>query len=87
MIIEKRPTIFNIPQSSPWPVLLRCIIFNMFCGRLIWIEANLTIRVVISQLLIFFLLLALWVGDISWEALCVGLRSFEIDISLKVSII
>ena len=86
-MIKGNLEIFNIPQPSPWPLLLRFSIFNSLCIGIIWAENLLSVWLVTTFLALSIFLSGIWMSDASWESYSIGLTSLEINLSLKVSMI
>ena len=80
-------SVFFIPQVSPWPVLISGTAFNLFCVVLMWSEGVVTRSLIIRYLLVRLVILNLWFTDIYWERGISGFSSFEIDSSLKISMV
>ena len=87
MIKGRNISIFYIPLPSPWPFLLRGGIFNMFCALLIWAEGGVSRTFLAGFLFAGLVITALWFLDVHWERGRSGHSSFEMDSSLKISMI
>ena len=86
-MIKKIVPVFYIPQASPWPILFSVGIFNMFCILLIWAEGQVTSISIRRFLLLRLLIAGLWFSDVYCESGSLGFSSFEMDNSLKVSMV
>jgi len=80
-------SVFFIPSPSPWPILIRFRIFNIFSVILGWSEGIVHIAVILLFLLIILVTMFLWLRDVSWESGSIGFSSFEFDNTLKVSML
>jgi len=86
-MIIRNISVFYIPQSSPWPVLFSGRTFNLFCVLLIWAEGEVARSFIIGFFLVGLVIITLWFLDVYWERGRSGFSSFEIDSSLKVSMV
>jgi len=86
-MIKEKVAVFYIPQASPWPFLCSAAIFNLFCILLMWAEGGEGGLSLGGFLLVGVFVLILWFLDVYWELGRLGLSSYEIDASLKVSMV
>ena len=86
-MIIRNVSVFYIPQSSPWPVLFSGRTFNLFCVLLIWAEGKVARSFIAGFFLIGLVIITFWFIDVYWERGRSGFSSFEIDNSLKVSMV
>ena len=86
-MIKGNNSVFYIPNPSPWPIFFSARIFNIFCVLLIWAEGAVLGNHLIGFFSVSVLVVFLWFLDVYRERRRLGFSSFEIDSSLKISMV
>ena len=83
-----QPTsIFYIPDGSPWPLFVGFSTFSLLCMVLIWSEKYVKFDRLFFFASVWISITLLWFMDLHWERGAIGISTFEIDDSLKYSMV